>query len=103
MSFIVSDTKDYQFHDGAILEWSGPEDSLCDGACVSAVIDKDHTEQLVINKLGHLMTGDGTRLEDLVADITVGGERFGMRRFGNGQLGSRWVIVGPPYDEPLAT
>jgi hypothetical protein len=66
-----------------------------------AVIDKDHVVTFSIDKIGHPTTATGQRLDDLVADITVGDQRFGMRQCTEGQLGPTWVIVGPPYDEPL--
>jgi hypothetical protein len=38
----------------------------------------------------------------VVADITVGDQRFGMILSGTGQLGPQWRVNGPPYNESFA-
>ena len=101
MTFVVSEAEDNQIQDGTILEWAGPKGAFTIGT-YTAVHNKDNVQTMVIDKMGHLMTGDGKRLNDLVADITVGEQRFGMIYCGVGQLGPRWRVNGPAYDEPLA-
>jgi hypothetical protein len=39
----------------------------------------------------------GRALPDIVADVTVGDDRVGIRQYGVDE----WIVVGDPYNEPL--
>jgi hypothetical protein len=102
MMFMASETENFEICNGTRLEFAGP-DALCRvGAGYRVVIDKDHSLPMSIEAMGRLRTGDGKTLDDVVADITVGDQRFGMIRFGTGQLGPQWRVNGPPYSETFA-
>jgi len=101
MTFMVSDATNYQIENGTVLEWVGSRGGLGVGTEYKAVHDEDHFQTVTIDKMGHLTTVDGRRLSDLVADITVGDQRFGMIYCGVGRRGPRWMVNGPAYDEPF--
>ena len=103
MNFFASDTSNQQIGEGTLLEFMGPAQLCTVGKGYSAVIDKDHRFSMSIDAMGHPMLGDGTVLtHDVVADITIAGERLGMIRCGEGQLGPQWRVNGPAYNEHFA-
>jgi hypothetical protein len=44
----------------------------------------------------------GRLLVDVVANVMISGERFGLRQLYDSKVGSLWVITGGPYNERLA-
>jgi len=99
--FLANGWSEYRLAEGVLLD-ANKADQLVVGSSFKVIHDKDHSQVAEVDALGYLMTGDGIRLDDLVANITVGGDRFGMRYLGPGPLGQRWAIVGGIYDEKLA-
>lgn len=102
MDFIARDTTDDGIGDGTLLEFCGPAELCRVGTGYRAIIDKDHRSAISIDTMGRLMTGDGKVLDDVVADITVDGQRFGMIQCVDGQFGPQWRVNGPPYNEKFA-
>ena len=101
MAFFANGSSGFMLTESVLLD-ADEAPQLQAGTRFKVIYDKDHSEVAEVDSLGYLMTGDGTRLDDLVANITVGGERFGIRYLGPGPLGQRWAIVGGIYDEKLA-
>jgi hypothetical protein len=102
MMFMASDTENFEIDDGTQLEFAGPAELCRVGGGYRVVIDKDHAFPMSIDAMGHPKTGDGVVLADMVADITVGDQRFGMILFGTGKLGPLWRVNGAPYNESFA-
>lgn len=88
---------------GVVIEGSEQSHRLQAGSSIRLVFDATRRETAIVEAVGYLKDGQGQTLkDDLVADINLSGQRFGMRHCGAGQLGPLWVIVGAPYEEPLA-
>jgi hypothetical protein len=102
MTFMASDTNNFEIDEGTRLEFAGPTEQCRVGRGYRVVIDKDHTFPMSIDAIGYLKTGDGRVLNDVVADITVGDQQFGMILFATGQFGPQWRVNGPPYKESFA-
>lgn len=100
MVFYVVDARNYELADNCLIDTDDPN-PLKAGLGIKLLFDKDHSAMATVDDVGHLSTGDGKRLDDLVANITVQGQRFGLRYLGTGPLRQRWVVVGGPYEENL--
>lgn len=102
MIFMACDTEEFEIGDGTRLEFGGPAELCQIGKGYRAVVDKDHAFPMSIDAMGYLKTGNGVVLDDVVADITVGDQRFGMILFGRGLVGPLWRVNGPPHNESFA-
>ncbi len=102
MDFTASETENNQIGDGTLLTFHGPNELCGVGGSYHVTIDKDHRFTMTIDAMGRLMTGDGRVLNDVVADVTIAEERFGMIRCEDGPWGPQWRVNGPPYGETFA-
>ena len=100
MVFYVVDDPNYELAENCLIDTDEPE-PLKAGTRIKLVFDKDHSQMATVDEVGHPTTGDGKRLDDLVANITVNGGRYGLIYTGTGPLRQRWAVVGGPYDEAL--
>jgi hypothetical protein len=97
--FVSLDAHDRPLAEGDRLLWHSHE--TIRAGSVELSLGKQATS-LQVDCIGHLRTGDGRVLEDIVADLTIGTQRIGIRMYEEYGQGSRWIVVGAPYDEELA-
>ena|SRR5690348_11550120 len=100
MTFFVS-SEDKTLKEGVVLEWVGAE--LKAGAMVGVDNGPKPLRRARIIELGQPTDDAGRTMIDVVANVMISGENFGLRQLHCNKLGrSLWVITGGPYNQRLA-
>jgi hypothetical protein len=87
-------SSDSPLAENTLWTWESPS-SIRVGATVLRARTR---EQLIqIDRVGHPCLRNGHVSRDIVADVTVGDQRVGIRMFND-----HWIVVGTPYNEDLA-
>jgi hypothetical protein len=99
MTFFLN-SEDKTLREGVVLEWVGAE--LKSGSVVTVDNGPAPLRRATVTKLGRPVDERGRLLLDVVANVMISGERFGLRQLYDSKVGSLWVITGGPYSEQLA-
>jgi hypothetical protein len=99
MTFFLS-SEDKTLREGLVLEWVGAE--LKAGSVVALDNGRAPLRKAIVTDVGRPVDSTGRALVDVVANVVVRGERYGLRQLHDSTLGSMWVITRGPYDERLA-
>jgi hypothetical protein len=99
MTFFLN-SEDKTLREGVVLEWVGSE--LKPGSVVTVDNGPSPLRKATVTEVGRPLDGRGRTLVDVVANVMIGGERYGLRQLYNSTFGSLWVITGGPYSERLA-
>jgi hypothetical protein len=100
MTFFLN-SEDKTLREGVVLEWVGAE--LKSGSVVTVDNGPAPLRRATVTELGRPVDERGRRLlVDVVANVMISGERFGLRQLYDSKVGSIWVITGGPYSERLA-
>ena len=99
MTFFLN-SQDKTLREGVVLEWVGAE--LKSGSIATVDNGSAPLRRATVTEVGRPVDEHGRLLLDVVANVMVGGERFGLRQLYDGKAGSIWVITGGPYSERLA-
>jgi hypothetical protein len=100
MTFFLN-SEDKTLREGVVLEWVGAE--LKSGSVVTVDNGPAPLRRATVTELGRPVDERGRRLlVDVVANVMISGERFGLRQLYDSKVGSLWVITGRPYSERLA-
>ena len=100
MTFFINN-EDKTLKEGVVLEWVGAE--LKAGAVVSVDNGPKPLRRARIIELGQPTDEEGRTMMDVVANVMISGENFGLRQLHWSDFGrSLWVITGGPYSQRLA-
>ena len=99
MTFFLN-SQDKTLREGVVLEWVGAE--LKSGSVVTIDNGPAPLRRATVTGLGRPADERGRLLVDVVANVAISGERFGLRQLYDSKVGSIWVITGGPYSERLA-
>src|SRR5271154_59409 len=77
MTFFLN-SEDKTLREGVVLEWVGAE--LKSGSVVTVDNGPDPLRRATVTELGRPMDERGRLLMDVVANVMISGERFGLRQ-----------------------